>query len=136
MSDFALEKQPNPTGVGTPTSGTYGEGVALENLKKSLPTVDPSAPAVQGPTSGSPMPPPPQPYGGGLPQGMFGPTQRPNVPGSTALEAAPTAMPGAQTPGQRNLAVLDVLIQSPEVSDETREWAQMVRMQLIEGSRA
>lgn len=81
------------------------------------------------------MPPPPQPYAGGLPQGMFGPTQRPNVPVSSPLEARGGPMAGAVTPSQKNLAILDVLIQTPGVSDEAREWAELVRTQLIEGSR-
>jgi hypothetical protein len=31
---------------------------------------------------------------------------------------------------QRNLAILDMLSQSEEVSDETREWAQLVLTRL------
>ena len=134
MSDFTLEKQPNPSGVGKPTSGTYGEGVALENLKRQLPVSDENAPALQ-PTPTS-FPPPPQPYGGtGLPPAMFRPTQRPDVPVSSPIAQPPVNPVATAQPGMmRRLAMLDVLASSPDVSAATREWAQVVRDKLIESS--
>ncbi|HYF46826.1 MAG TPA: hypothetical protein VD926_11490, partial [Acidimicrobiales bacterium] len=98
-----VEKQPLPGGnVNQPASGTYGEGVALDRLKKQFPSaaggegeggLQPSAPPQIDPTkvggtppdlggrpdTGGAAPPP------GIPAAILHPTQEPNVPVGTPL---------------------------------------------------
>lgn len=111
-----------------PSSGTYGEGAALARLKQQLPVVEQSA---QEPgQSAAPMPTPPMGGGisnsppTGLPPGILAPTNRPDTPVSTPL-GQPTNPLAAQTGRQRRIAVLDALANDPNVSDQTREWAQI-----------
>jgi hypothetical protein len=115
-----------------PQSGTYGEGAALDRLKAELP-VGPAGQAV-GPAPTPPgMPQGPSPAGAptGLPQALMRPTGRPDVPVSTPL-ATPTAPPTAVVnAAQQRLQILDLLAESPEVSEETRAFAKRVREMLI-----
>lgn len=135
-----VTQQTNAGGnVNTPASGTYGEAASLDRLKAALPTPPGAGP---GSSSGHPAPMPvPQPSGiarppQGLPQAMFAPTKRPDVPVSTPLPAAPVnPMAAAQTQRQKNLALVDALVNDPSTSEGTRQWAQMVRDRLIQGSR-
>jgi len=141
MTDtFDITQQPTPANVNKPSSGTYGETASLDRLKQALPGID-SAP---GQSMNSPQAPMPTPPGGGtagppmpgVPEGLFAPTQRPDVPVGTPLQvpgvAAPAAM--AQTSRQRNLAILDSIANDPNVSDETRGWAEDFMSKLIRAS--
>lgn len=127
-----LEKQPNP--VNTPTSGTYGEKAALDSLKQALPPMQEKAPATP-PAGGAPSGPPitPTPAPGqqapqaptGVPDVLLAPTGRPMEPVSGPI-AEPQQFPGSQqTAAQERLEMLINLANSPRVSDETREWAQL-----------
>lgn len=130
----------SPQGVNKPDSGTYGEGAALQNLKQSLPTPGPTAPG--GPQAPPPISPnpaqvaPPNPGGRpptgaaappGIPSAVLGPTQQPNVPVSTPLGTPqPNPVQSAVNAQQQRLALLDQLASNPQVSDDTRQWAQQV----------
>lgn len=134
-----INKMPLAGGnVNAPASGTYGEGAALERLKQSLPMAETgAAPSAADPTA--PMPTPPAggmstPPTGGLPSPLLAPTQRPDVPVSTPLGAPTAPMPA--TGRQQRMAILDALANSPDVSDETREWASMMVKRLVDTSRA
>jgi hypothetical protein len=132
-----INKMPLPGGnVNSPASGTYGEGVALERLKQQLP--EPSAPPMPSgggmppmqspgvrPATGAPAP--------GLPPALLAPTSRPNVPAATPLAPMGGQMMPA-TGQQRRMQLLDALATSPNVSDETREWAQLLMDHLIASS--
>jgi len=126
--------------VNSPASGAYGEGAALERLRAQLP----GAPAAgaSGPTPASPMPLPPTGGGvsnrsTGLPQGLFMPTQRPDVPVSTPLAAPPVSpLANAQTSRQRNLAILTAILNDPRSSEVTKDFAQTTIDHLIQGSKA
>lgn len=147
-NDLSPEQQP----VNKPASGTYGEGVALDNLKKSLPQgaignpappggapLPPVQPAVMPtksiegrPSTGAALPP-------GVPSPLLAPTQYPNVPVTTPLTSPwnnQIASPQVQTPQQGRLLILDQLANSPDVSAETREWAQHVLEILMGGQGA
>ena len=123
-----ISKMPMPGGnVNAPASGTYGEGAALEALKKQLPSTPAAGPSTQNPVA--PMPTPPAGAGvsntpaPGLPSALLAPTQRPDVPVSTPLAGSgPAPMP--MSAQQQRLHALDVLANDPNVSPETREWAQ------------
>lgn len=120
-----INKMPMPGGnVNAPASGTYGEGAALENLKRQLPSTPSPGPSTQNPVAPMPTPrlggmaPAPTP---GVPSALLAPTSRPDVPVSTPLAGGP--MPMSQSAAQRRLAVLDALANNPDVSEATREWA-------------
>jgi hypothetical protein len=132
-----ISKMPLPGGnVNSPASGTYGEGVALERLKQQLPEAPPTPPTPGGgmppmqspgvrPASGPPSP--------GLPPALLAPTARPSIPPATPL--APMGGPVMPVTGQqRRMQMLDALATSPNVSDETREWAQLLMDHLIASS--
>lgn len=134
-----VSKMPMPAGgnVNSPASGSYGEGAALERLKRDLPSTASPAPSAQNPTS--PMPTPPVGAGvsnapsPGVPAAILAPTSRPDVPVSTPLN------PGALTPvqmsgAQRRIAILDTLANSPNVAESTREWAKLALEKAIAGS--
>lgn len=129
MADPTLEKNPTAgTSVNKPESGTYGEGAAESQLRSDLPPMDRVG---MGAATGGPSPmPQPSPQLPGSPGG------RPvNAPGGVppAILApgdapAPANTPNApmSSPQATRLALLEQLAVSPEVSDQTREWAQMV----------
>lgn len=136
MADtFDVTQQTNPGGnVNKPASGSYGDVANLDELKKALPQA-PTTPS--GPLSTQPMPTPqtgsigtpPQ----GLPPGILAPTSRPDIPASTPMAAPPSAAT-PQSDRQRRLAIVDALLQAPNTSEVTREWAQHVKDALISGS--
>lgn len=124
-----------------PTSGSYGRVAETDRLKQQLDlpgAPGPGGPGVQ-PTQG---PPPGMPQGaqvpsapGGVPDILMGPTQNPNTPPSTPLQAPFAGAPGAVNAAQRRLATLEALSQSDQVSDETREWAADVLQKLASRAR-
>jgi hypothetical protein len=137
-----LEKNPVGGGVNQPQSGTYGEKTAVDNLKKQLPQSEPGAAGGGGPAGPPPMSPNPvRPTAPGraarpgatpppgVPGPLVAPTDRPNEPVNTPLQAAPAL--GAVDPKQRRLAVLTSLAGNPNVSDETREWARLAIQALV-----
>lgn len=147
-----LEKLPLNNKVNRPDGGAYGERVELDRLKSALPST--SGGPGQGPSG--PTPPPgqvrPTPVNPGAGQGVLGsgaapsgvpdvlasPTKYPNRPVSTPYRpggANPAAAGmGAANVQQTRLQVLDSLINSPNVGEETKEWAEIVRDALIYGS--
>lgn len=138
LTDIAQQPQ-NPGGnVNQPASGTYGEQQSLLNLQQSLPAMAPqqqgapNLPAInptpmrstrEGAAAPSTVP--------GIPDVLNHPTQQPNVPASTPLAPTPQL---PVTPMQSRMAIVDALAQSPNVSPETREWAQMIRRRLVQAS--
>lgn len=125
-----------------PESGTYGAKAQTDALKKAIGMAPPSTGAPAGqqgppPMSGLPGGAKPQESTGpfGLPAAITNPTQQPNVPGSTPLAQPVNPVASAQTSSQKNLALLDMLSKNPDVSDTTREWAQLVLSRLIEASK-
>jgi len=127
-------------GVNAPASGSYGDAAALDRLKEAFGNIPGAGPqAGPGQQSAAPMPTPApsqiqSPPPAGLPPALLAPTQRPNVPVSTPLAPAGPAMPGPVGPQQQRLAILDALAQNPAVSDTTRQWAELLRERLIQGS--
>lgn len=123
----------NTAGVNKPSSGTYGEKADVERLKASLPSsgAAPAAGQQLPPMSDAPVRPQPSlrpPTVANLPPGVPGvlaaPTGRPYEPVDT-LPTSPVA--GAVVnDAQSRLRLLDILANSPQVSEETREWAQRV----------
>jgi len=146
MAEMEIEKTPTAnTSVNKPASGTYGEKADVEALKSSLPPMAP--PGAQGvgqgpgpsalPTRGVPQQ-EGRPKNGPsmIPQGIMAGTQRPGVPLSQPMAPGPQPMaPKQQAADQQRLAILDALTTHPEVSEETREWAQLVMESLIENRR-
>lgn len=64
------------------------------------------------------------------------PTMQPDTPASTPLSApAPNPMELAATERQKNLVVLQALVDDPRTSSVTKEWAEEAIRQLIQGSR-
>lgn len=124
-------------GSNQPTSGTYGEGAANDRLKQALPPTPtpqgPQAPAVTMPPVGQP------PVGGPAPMGRPpGGQTPPGIPNAILEGGPPQAQagpglptPAVATPAQGRLLVLQQLASSGDVSDETRQWAQMVLKVLI-----
>lgn len=138
MSDFNIsDAGNNPAGINRPDSGVYGEKAAQSRLEAQLPGPiapsgpgGPGAPAMPTPPMGAPAPAP-----SGVPASLLRPTDRPDVPASTPLATAPVnPVAAAQSGRQRRLAVLDAIANSPTVSAETKEWAQLNLKKLIQGS--
>lgn len=144
MAEFASDIEKIPTGqqVSRPASGAYGERAAVEQLKSQLPASGAGAGGPAGP-GGPALPPlnPPTPTApsyvppasGNLPPGvpapLAAPTNRPYEPVNTPVGGPPMAAP--LTDAQRRIQLLDVLANSPSVSDETREWARLVLRSLV-----
>lgn len=141
-----LEKTPMAdTSVNRPESGTYGEKADLAQLRQSLPPM--GAPGAEGTGAAPPAPTgpagpgpgarrPPQSGQGGIPAALLAPTDRPDVPLGQPLAPGGVQMPPrAQAADQQRLAILDALTTHPDVSEETRDWAKLVRDSLIEGRR-
>lgn len=127
-----LEQVPAGGGMNKPESGTYGEQTELAALQQALPA-QPASPQPQ-------MQPVPSTTGGGvsappsgLPRGLTAPTTRPDVPASTPLGPPQPTDPyaGAVDARQRRLRLLDILSQSPDSSEEIREWASILKQKLI-----
>lgn len=105
-----------------PASGTYGEGAALARLEAALPGSDASQSQAT-----EPLPPmsgkPPQQQASvpGLPKGLLAPTRQPDVPVSTPLPQANDILVGSGP--EKRIALLEALVASPELSQETKEFA-------------
>ncbi len=138
-----IEKTPTgDTALNKPASGTYGEKADLNRLKQALPPMERGK---QGaPQQGSPMPSPsgqvPQrPMGrptnapSKAPAGLSAPSGKPNVPLDTSLRQQPSMPPRNSASDQQRLAILDALSTHPDVSEETREWASIVKEYLVAG---
>lgn len=124
-----------------PDSGTYGAKAQTEALQKAIgmapPTGGPAGQQGPPPMNGLPGGAKPQASTGpfGLPAAITNPSTQPNVPGSTPLAQPVNPVANAATPSQKNLALLDMLTKNPDVSDTTREWAQLVLSRLVEASK-
>lgn len=138
MADMPDISQTPTQGVNTPDSGTYGEKAALDRLQAQLPGQNPQSPAAVQPTpQGLTGPAPVMPGSGGeqgAPAALFAPTNNPGVPVSTPLAPAAPVLP-QPGPELRKLA-LRKLAEDPQVSDETRQWAQRVLYKLDRAARA
>lgn len=151
MAEMDIEKTPTQnTSVNKPESGTYGEKAELANLRRSLPEMQPpsegpSAPGGMTPGGMTPGAPPTErsaPMGRPktgprmLPGPILNPTSQPDVPlDQPRVPPAPPIPQKQSAADQQRLAILDALSTHPEVSEETREWAQLVLEALIESRR-
>jgi hypothetical protein len=139
VSDFNVNDQTTAAGnINAPSSGSYGEGAALDRLKQALPQAAPSGP---GAAQGAPIAPLPRtspaatPQGGELPPALLRPSGMPDVPQTTPLAQPPVnPVAIAQTAKQQRLAILDALEASPMVSEYTRELAGIIKDRLIRAS--
>ena len=126
-----IEQMPAGGGVNTPDSGSYGDQAALDRLQAELPGLDSSTPEQPGagalppPYQGTQPPPP------GLPPSLFAPSNLPNVPASTPLDAP---VPPPPDPTQQRILILQSLIEGG--SEEARQWAQIVLNKIIRSSQA
>lgn len=138
---------PSDQPINKPGSGTYGERKELDDLKRSLPTTGagpatpPSGPG-PAPLSPDPIRPvspkvgrPSVPAGPpGVPPVILQPTDFPSRPVNTPLDPgapAPLAPPSPASLRGRIL-ILNALANSPEVSEDTREWSALM-LDLIGG---
>lgn len=139
-----MADEPN---VGRPESGSYGEGAEGERLAAGIGGNGggPGPPPYPGPAP----PPEVRPASTGAPDGRPGGTVN-AVPGLPPMLArasdrpaepvwTPPADPNYAVPNtttlsaqQQRIAVLDALRMSPNVSPETREWAQVVLATLLD----
>jgi len=139
MATTEIEKIPHP--VNKPSSGTYGEGAALDRLNQSLPPMGQGAQGegVQVP----PMPEPPQPSLNppgrpasappGVPGSLLHPSSQPGVPLNTPLDRGQqTAVPMERSAQEARGMLLQQLSESPQVSEATRKWARHV-LDMLEG---
>lgn len=137
-----VEKTPTQNmSVNKPESGTYGERAETDRLKKELPSSG-------GPVQGQQQAPPrAQATPNRPPENMpipeeAGPKGVPNVlmhEGKGLNPLMPSTggvMAGPENTAQARMALLDSLANSREVSEETREWAQIVLGMLLDGSRS
>lgn len=137
-----VEKTPTQNmSVNKPESGTYGERAETDRLKKELPS---SGGPVQGQQQAPPrakatpnrppenMPIPEETGPKGVPNVLMheGKGLNPLMPSTGGVMAGP------QNTAQARMALLDSLANSREVSEETREWAQIVLGMLLDGSRS
>lgn len=142
MADpLTIDKTPTQDqSMNKPESGTYGERVEVERLKKELPSSrGPGAPQpAEGPQRATPTknkpavmaaPPPAGPPG--LPDVLM----HPGAGGGQPRQQQVQQRPGAVNVSQARIALLDALSSSREVSDETREWASLVLEMLLDGTR-
>ena len=134
---MATEIEKTPTAdvsANAPESGTYGEGAELARLNEQLPPMNRPG---MGAATGGPAPmPQPDVQVPGRPGGR--PLQAPaGVPdvifqgGGPAPAGDPMAAPAPPDPQAARLILLQQLAESPEVSEETREWARLVLEALI-----
>lgn len=131
-----VESMATPS-VNKPASGTYGDGQRLADLKKQMPSSgtantpggNVSAPPMStDPPMVSPTPPPgnnsPQ-QPATVPPVLFGPTGRPNEPVGTLPADSAFAPEQPFTGPQARMEMLIRLANSPDVSEQTKEWAQL-----------
>lgn len=122
-----------------PSSGTYGDVKQLDDLKSdlNLPPVEQTAPG--GPGMGDVNTPrgrmAEMPSDGAVPNVLMGPTENPNVPVNTPLGGPVQPQAQAATAAQRRFTQLIALSENPEVSEETKQWAQMVIDRLAGGNQ-
>ena len=129
MADETIEKTPTAgTSVNQPESGTYGEKAAESQLRANLPPMDREG---MGGATGGPSPmPQPSPQVPGLPGGR--PAQAPGRVPPAILgpgdAPAPANTPSApmSSPEAARLSLIEQLSQSPEVSEQTRQWAKIL----------
>ena len=141
---MTLDAERGQANVGRPASGAYGEKADVERLKRQLPDggnqgplpqTQETQPVQSGPptgvtqvagTPGAPQRPDTLPPG--VPSALVAPNQQDipvplDAPGQMGVPADPMAnLP----PEQKTIAMLDMLANSPQVSNETREWATTV----------
>lgn len=135
-----VEKTPTQNmSVNKPESGTYGERAETDRLKKELPSSG-------GPVQGQQQAPPRAQASPNRPPSNItvteeaGPVGVPNElmhQGKGLNPLIPSTggvMAGPQNAAQARIALLDSLANSREVSEETREWAQIVLGMLLDGS--
>jgi len=122
-----------------PSSGSYGSVKSTEQLRSDLdvpaappgPSPMPTPGATPGMPGGSMIP----PEDGAVPSILMAPTQRPDVPVSTPLLNPTQTAPMAPSAAQARLSRLTELIQNPNVSEETQEWARIVLERLSGGNK-
>ncbi len=133
MADKTIEKTPTAgTSVNQPDSGTYGEKKAINDLKAALPPMGPGQAQPGLEPSPMPQPSPAMPaQAGGRP--VNAPPGVPDAIFAGGLEGAPTPNAPAASPEAARLALLEQLASSQEVSETTREWAQVVLEALSRG---
>jgi hypothetical protein len=139
MDATDISQMPGPR-QNQPTSGTYGEGASNDRLGQAMKQAEQSAQkGPEGPSrSISPLPVAPRttpPAGaGGLPAGLFGPTQRPDTPVNTPLQAPPSN-PVAEAPSNRmaRMHLLRQMAEAPNVSAATKRWAQKAYQEYLRG---
>lgn len=128
-----LPKNPNTASPG----GTYGDKASADRLKQGMGMKPTQPPPEPPPISALPGAAKPQPSSGpfGLPPAITAPTNQPDVPVSTPLAQPSNPVADAGSSPQKRLAFLDMLARDPDVSDETREFAQLLISKLIEASK-
>lgn len=125
-----IEQVPAGGNVMAPDSGSYGDKAATDRLRKSLQVPagsgSPTAPQPSPVPAGGPSGRPPAPAAPGtVPDVLMSPTTMPDVPVSKPL-ASPPSPTATVDAAQRRLRLLSLLAESDEVSQETKEWAQLV----------
>tara|TARA_Y100001947_G_scaffold107122_1_gene91700 strand:- start:2164 stop:2592 length:429 start_codon:yes stop_codon:yes gene_type:complete len=141
VADLTIDKTPTQNqSMNKPESGTYGEKVEVDRLKKELPsTGGPGRPAPEEPQRATPtqnkpvegLPAAPLPGGPpGVPDVLMHPGGGNVAPGQPMAPGG-----GAQDISQARIALLDALASSQDVSSETREWAQIVLEMMIDATR-
>lgn len=142
-----IEKTAVPAGgkVNKPSSGTYGEKAARDELASALPgpgqgppggqgAAPPMAPQQAQPGAVPARPGPPGPQGPpGMPDVLASPTTHPNRPLATPLATPPSMPQRAGQQDRQRVAILDALTSHPDVSDEMKEWAEIVLERIHNG---
>lgn len=120
--------------VNRPASGTFGEQAQTDRLRQSLPQSGSAGPA-QGsaPPASPPVDPGNAPGPGGPPAGPLPGVPeiltRPGGPPPPSMPFSP--QPGAADPNQARIGYLHTIASSPDVSEATKEWANMALRRLI-----
>ena len=125
-----LEQVPVSGNPMKPSSGSYGDVKATDDLKAAL-NLPGEGPGPGGPGGSGPPPPgmpqgtnAPAPKPGTVPDVLMGPTTQPDVPQSQGLAAQGQAAP---SPGPAaHIAALEALVKSSTTSKATKQWAEMV----------
>lgn len=122
VTPSVIEQVPAGGNVSKPSSGSYGDVKSLDDLRAALPGSQSSEPREMSATPTS-LPEAPRPSApAGLPPGLLAPSRQPDVPVSQPMSMP--AGPPVGSPQEKRIALLDSLAKSPNVSAETREWAQ------------
>jgi hypothetical protein len=126
------QRQVPPDSVSAPESGTQGSKQFLEQLARAASTGGTTRPQGRPVTRGAGLEMPPRQPAGvppGIPGVVVAPTDRPQVSVATPLQVPPPAQ--QLTPEQERLRILDVLATDPRVSEVTRNWARLVRDEIL-----